>query len=254
MFPMSLQPRTRNPRRWFVSTSAGSWSNFRPLSLSPSLWFDASDTSSITSSSGLVSQWNDLSGNDRHLTQGTAANQPTTGVTTQNGLNVINFSTKSMTTANSASSFPIVYFFAVVKSPANASNQVIAGVGDNAAGTSPFFRWSVLHRPNQGLESRLNGTLYISANNQWNAANWQIFSLESAEADGYVGRLRIINGAANPSLTYPNALPLRVGARLQGVESMVNGSIAEILIFNRRLNEVEKDLILTYFNTKWAVY
>lgn len=254
MFPMSLQPRTRNPRRWFVSTPAGSWSNFQPLSLSPSLWFDASNASSITSSSGLVSQWNDLSGNGLHLTQATSANQPTTGVTTQNGLNVINFSTKSMTTANSAASFPIVNFYAVVKSPANASNQVIAGVGDNAAGNSPYFRWSVLHRPNQAMETRLNGTLYASATSAWNAANWQIFRLESNEADGYVGRLRILDGAGPVSLTYPNALPLRVGARLQGVESMVGGSIAEILIFNRRLNEVEKDLILTYFNQKWAVY
>jgi hypothetical protein len=159
-----------------------------------------------------------------------------------------------MTTVNSASSFPIVYFFAVVKSPANASNQVIAGVGDNAAGNDPYLRWSVLHRPNQGFESRLNGALYASAYSSWNAANWQVFRLESLDADGYIGRIRIMDGAGPISLTYPNALPLRVGARLQGVESMVNGSIAEILIFNRRLNEVEKDLVLTYFNTKWAIY
>ena len=41
------------------------------------LWLDAEDTASITLNGSTVSQWNDKSGNDRHATQDTAANQPT---------------------------------------------------------------------------------------------------------------------------------------------------------------------------------
>ena len=55
------------------------------------LWLDASDTSSITASSGSVSQWNDKSGNASNFTQATGANQPTTGTRTINGKNVIDF-------------------------------------------------------------------------------------------------------------------------------------------------------------------
>ena len=40
-------------------------------------WYDAAEDSSITSSGGKVSQWLDKSGNSRHATQATAANQPT---------------------------------------------------------------------------------------------------------------------------------------------------------------------------------
>jgi hypothetical protein len=40
---------------------------------------------------GSVSQWDDKSGNARHVTQGTAAAQPTTGAATINGLNVLDF-------------------------------------------------------------------------------------------------------------------------------------------------------------------
>ena len=40
------------------------------------LWLDAEDTASITLNGGNVSQWNDKSGNARHATQATAANQP----------------------------------------------------------------------------------------------------------------------------------------------------------------------------------
>ena len=50
---------------------------FSPLDLSPVLWFDASDASTITQSAGAVSQWDDKSGNALHATQGTGSNQPT---------------------------------------------------------------------------------------------------------------------------------------------------------------------------------
>ena len=41
------------------------------------LYLDALEADSIISSGGKVSQWSDLSGLDRHVTQGSAANQPT---------------------------------------------------------------------------------------------------------------------------------------------------------------------------------
>lgn len=67
----------------------GAWT---PASL-PSLiaWYDAANAASITSSGGLVSQWNDLSGNANHLVQATGANKPTTGVDTIGGVNAIKF-------------------------------------------------------------------------------------------------------------------------------------------------------------------
>lgn len=55
------------------------------------LWFDAADTATITHVAGAVSQWNDKSGNARHATQATGANQPTTGTRTVNGRNVLDF-------------------------------------------------------------------------------------------------------------------------------------------------------------------
>jgi len=55
------------------------------------LWLDASDAATITEASGSVSQWDDKSGNGNHATQGTGAYQPTTGVSTVNGLNVLEF-------------------------------------------------------------------------------------------------------------------------------------------------------------------
>jgi len=90
-------PRTRilnrDPRNPKVSTQVSSWLNFNPLSLSPNAWWDASDTTTITSSGSpaKVSQWDDKSGNGYHLTQGTSLAQPITGASLINNLNVLNF-------------------------------------------------------------------------------------------------------------------------------------------------------------------
>jgi hypothetical protein len=64
---------------------------FSPLTVANcELWLDASDSSSVTLTSSAVSQWNDLSGNNRHATQGTANNRPAYSATV-NGRNVITF-------------------------------------------------------------------------------------------------------------------------------------------------------------------
>lgn len=86
-----LIARDINQRKRAVSTPVSTWVNFNPLSLQPDLWLDASDSTTITQSSGAVSQWNDKSGNARHMTQGTSANQPITNSRTVNGLNGIDF-------------------------------------------------------------------------------------------------------------------------------------------------------------------
>jgi hypothetical protein len=52
------------------------------------VWLDGG-LSTITQSGGLVSQWNDLSGNGFNAVQATGGNQPTTGTRTQNSINAI---------------------------------------------------------------------------------------------------------------------------------------------------------------------
>lgn len=94
--------------------AGSSWS---PLSLTGLLaWYDWSNTGSITSSSNLVSQINDLSGNANHLTQSTGAQQPSTGVNTINGLNAGTFASSKWvlnTTLSSAGSQPYTLYMVV---------------------------------------------------------------------------------------------------------------------------------------------
>jgi len=93
-----LRPRLSVARN-LPSTYVSTWLNYRafnPLSLAPALWLDASDPSTITSSGGLVSQWNDKSGNGKHAT-GAGATRPTTGSATERGWNVLSWTDSTMT-------------------------------------------------------------------------------------------------------------------------------------------------------------
>jgi len=96
-----------------IPSTLGKVAAFSPLDLSPVLWLDASDTSTITESGGAVSQWDDKSGNGNDVVQATAANQPTSGSRTLNGLNVIEFDGTSVylrTTASTIKAQPNTIF------------------------------------------------------------------------------------------------------------------------------------------------
>ncbi len=59
------------------------------------LWLDAADSSTVTLNGSTVSQWNDKSGNARHVSQGTAALQPTYSATGMLGKPALDWGTVS---------------------------------------------------------------------------------------------------------------------------------------------------------------
>lgn len=66
-------------------------SSWTPSVVTTGLWLDASDSSTITQSGGVISQWNDKSGNSRNFTQATSNQKPAYTLNAQNGLNVVTF-------------------------------------------------------------------------------------------------------------------------------------------------------------------
>jgi hypothetical protein len=96
-------------------------------------WYDMSDASTITSSSGAVSQVDDKSGQGNHVTQATAANKPTTGTVTLNGLNVLAFDGSDWLSRAaiplSTSSF---FIYAVARTELNSVRRVYMSPGNNS--------------------------------------------------------------------------------------------------------------------------
>lgn len=74
-----------------IARNTGGGVPWTPADITTDLWLDADDAATITESGGSVSQWDDKSGGAFHFSQATASKQPTTGLNTIGGLNVINF-------------------------------------------------------------------------------------------------------------------------------------------------------------------
>lgn len=115
-----------------ISIAASTWT---PAKLSPALWLDADDASTITASSGSVSQWNDKSGRGLHITQGTAAAQPTTGIASINGRNVLSIASDD---SMSRSSVDIRSFLGET-----GTDLMFVSVGARTGGTN-WIPWNVV--------------------------------------------------------------------------------------------------------------
>jgi hypothetical protein len=118
-------------------------------------WYDASDTSTITESSGAVSQWDDKSGNANHISQSTGSLQPATNLNTFNSKNVINFDGDALAASSNLASNTLTIAF--VSSISNANERIIDLRGTGASGTV------------QGVvvKAQQNISLLIDQGNNW---------------------------------------------------------------------------------------
>jgi hypothetical protein len=95
------------------------------------LWLDAADSSTITLNGSNVAQWNDKSGNGRHVSQATAANQPAYVASALNGKAGVNFyQNKGLLNASAST---VAQFVCVVTKSQNAA---WAGFHAHLSGTS----------------------------------------------------------------------------------------------------------------------
>lgn len=133
--------------------------NWTPSKIETSCWYDPSNVFTITESSGLVSQLDDLSGNDAHLIQSSGSAQPETNTRTLNNLNVIDFSLNSdWMESNSNFSTPsngmfAVYQVAVVDGTLSNKNASSLWAAGNASATNVIATIEGL------LDSDFNGAI-----------------------------------------------------------------------------------------------
>jgi len=121
---------------YFGTTFSSVDRSWTPEDLDPILWFDASEASTITGSSP-VTQWNDKSGNDRHVT---STGDPTLSSAVWNGLDAIAFdSNDHMGNTSLSLSLSSLQFAMVFQINTNGSIDYQAGFG--LGGASDVFRF-----------------------------------------------------------------------------------------------------------------
>jgi hypothetical protein len=222
---------------------------FDPLSLSPALWL--SDTGSDPA------QWDDISGNGRHATQATPANQPSIESGALNGRQVRRFDVADNFECNGlASTFAkndgaVSMFFVCKANSTTGSQQILFAAKDAGSSEFELFRVGSAFRyakRDSALLTKIADSP-ITANTNWNihsvintgtsatvATNGNV----SSSTDIDVGTLIGING-------------VRIGTDAAG-GSFLTGDIAEILIFPTALSDADRQAVENYLNNKYAIY
>jgi hypothetical protein len=269
-------------REVFRAVKDDAWPlGFTPAALSPALWLDASDTSTITESGGDVSQWNNK-GSLGNFTQASGALQPATGSTTLNGLNVMDFSADYLTAANT-NEWKFLhdgtdYLLAVAWKPGTTAdpNAFVVLFGSSALATGNvgttfgFDDRTASSRNNRLLHvvdrggSGTNAVVNLSSDN---ASSPNIFGVTTMLADPDNGTaanrsaMHQNDGSAIKNNTATNAVStanpshaLQIGAGGNNVSPM-SGSIAELIVVSGAdATEGNRVIIRDYLNAKWGVY
>lgn len=236
-----------------------------PMSLSPALWLDASDSGSITLNGSTVSQWNDKSGNARHFTQATGGNQPTYTSSGQNGLNVVTFASASANWMSAGDTLDLgtnsVSIFAVVKF-GTAANQTFLG---KYKASSPLVGSYVMLRETSQL-----GSIYYNSSSY--RANSSTIGTPSCSTVGVVidrtngAVTQRIDLATNGTASFTGdsagnrdmATALYMGGLRNSSDSgftagyYLNGYVCEVVVCLSALSDANRDALELYLKTKWA--
>ena len=286
-------PGVWTPRQQLEAVRNSVWPlqiGWTPAEISTEIWLDAADSSTITIVSGLISQWNDKSGNARNVSQGNSSLRPQMDSTNLNGLGVISFlgsgrrlaaSTNSDWTflhdSTSSSVFCVVKY-GTSANPATAYTSIstegnsITNVGYRF-GFDDRETFSAPTNSNALVVSVATGGNYCAATfsatamysgftdiitpNQYNI----ICSITQPSASTLADRIKAsINGGSlvgsqgrsvAPS-TATSTWPLTIGAAGSGGAPLVGG-IAEVIILSSAVSVDNRQKIEGYLAHKWGL-
>lgn len=252
--------------------ASGGWT---PASLTGLLaWWDADDPATIAQSEGAVSQWDDKSGSGLHVSQATASARPTTGVTTQNGRNVLVFDGNDVLARSNADSLKWLplhdgtdYLIGVVAMKATSGNQGIFSTMEDGIAAARPGAW--LYVPGATLNHTImnsagsavgnaadsfvtNGTPFLTTlladPDNATAANRSALFKNGGSA------IKNNTSTAAPSTGINTTRPLIIGS-LKSDSYNLNGWIAEIVVATgSEATEENRVLLRDYLNAKWGIY
>lgn len=237
---MAMNPKLLRPRA----------SGFSPRAISGlAAWYDASVSTSVTLTSGFVSQWRDLSGNGLHLSQSIEANRP--GTSTVNGRTAIDFDGSNDSISTTSEVTPgTVFCVHVIDSTAGQSIYgVQSGSGATVRSASLIFSSLGEYRA-QSVASGFNAGFSGGSK----TANARI-AVHTFSGTAVAGRLDGVAFGGTNTTTGTNVNGVWLGVRnIGGTLSLpMDGKICEHLIYNTVLSASNITRIERYLAAKWGV-
>jgi hypothetical protein len=226
----------------FVETTSISFQS-DPVPTISDLWgrYDASSSNNYVLTSGAVSQWTDLSGNGRHLTQATSSRRPTVKAAEKNGLNVIYFDggAKGLVTSSLTLNNPITVFVVVKMYSLNSYTSIYDGLNNNEANVAG----------NSGNQIQLYTQGFVGGMTA-STNTWYRITHVMNEGSSFDRRNdTVTSNWSDNSITMGG---LRIGEGDGGGENG-NMDIAEVIVFNKALSTSEINSINSFLSSKWAI-
>lgn len=223
------------------------------------LWLDANQGTSTTTDGANITQWDDQSGNSIHVTQGTAANQPTFENDVSNAINgfpVIRFAgTDELQFSNSSLNIANGFTVFLVKNDNTTQPGLNSGYL-SIIGTDLGFRVYRGDGTKDKFIAKASGAWtsdYISTTGVTDNVPY-IGEYKRSGTTMYLSRFGAAYitdaGTAGP-LSFGTSPVVSVGS--QASAEYLNGNIAETIVFSRAVNTAEKIIIENYLAAKYDV-
>jgi len=207
------------------------------------LWLDSQDSRTLTfSSSNIVSQWNDKSGNNRHVSQATVSAQPTWNMATGLTFDGVDDSLFGEGIAGTDYSFFIVYKMITT---GGTRSMFSTGNGSDGISCRMSSTRNLLH----------NGAAVVFSLSFFSTADFEIMggrrNTSSAFSHLNGGNYGTYSGGIN-TVTAPFTDKLGVGNRATTSE-FCNVQVKEIVYYDRQISLDEAGLIQRYLSFKHGI-
>lgn len=212
----------------------------------------------VITSSGSVTTWIDVSGNNNDATQSNSSNRPGVNSSAVAGLPAVTFngSSQSLDLPSGFSDFTSGMSIFIVAKPTSAgSNNTIL---DLLAGSGSFNGRIVLWEPTTSqlrLELRNSSASVSDLNGTYQLGSYQLMEVID---DGSTTATMYIDSIQNAQNTSMYAIPnttraTNVIGRYGYGSAFYAGEIAEILIYNEELNSTERAYVEEYLSQRYAL-
>jgi hypothetical protein len=245
---------------------------WNPSMVTTALWLDAADANTITESGGVVSQWNDKSGNERNASQPTAAYRPTyqgTGLNNKPALSfdggddMLGFTDQSLGQNVGALSYFIVF---IANTPAASDYRALFDLNTNGVPDRASFypRSNALEAGGRRLDTdsyqfQQATTLGTSATIGAAIFNYSAAtlgaSLNGAALSFRTGGFQTSGNTSNTSSTYI-ALGSSVNYASQfgpALASSCNCKISEFVCLQSAASDTDRQKMEGYLAHKWGL-
>lgn len=232
---------------------------FSPLDLTPQLWLDADDASTITSSSGNVSQWNDKSGNGYHVTQATGTAQPKTGTVTRNGRNVLDFDgtddrlLRETDTALGRNVTGLTVYWVGSFAIGGQAISIAVGTSETLVRVNSGFSSATISGRTLDTDAIAVASSTTLTAGPW-YANCSVFDYANTDLNLYVNRTADASNTSYQTATTTSntdSLRLSIGSGVTNA-SYLDGQIAEILVYHSAHSSTDREKVFDYLDGKWG--